>query len=138
VVSEIAWPLFLILLLPVGFLVGGVLGMAMSTSRAAVIAGALALICLLLFKQRIQVDDRFLRLTLGIGIIRRRWPLDDVVQAAKSDALVPGLGVKKLPDGTAYALVLGDLVRVELRSGRAFYISTGKADELIARLAPKG
>jgi len=66
-----------------------------------IFVGVILLICLLLFyKLTICIDDKFITLRLGIGLITKRYPLSDI-KSCKPVRNSPfyGIGIRMIPNG---------------------------------------
>ena len=120
-VAIAGWTLFAPAKLPVAILIGPL----------AFIAIAVAIFSTF----TVTVTDSELTFAFGLGIMRRRVPLTDIVSADRSS--VPSwysVGVKVHPGHITYMVANGPVVAVTLTEGMALRIGTDDADGLLAAL----
>lgn len=99
--------------------------------------GIVVLVALALFSSlTVEVADGYLSLWFSLGVIRRRWPLDQVECACKvRNRWWYGWGIHLTPHGWLYNVSGLDAVKIRLRSGRRVCIGTDEPDALLAALA---
>lgn len=105
------------------------------------VAAAFALILLQFFSITASVDDEAIRISMGIGLIRKTIPLAEVAAASPvRNKWWFGWGVRYLgPEGWMYNVSGLDAVALEYTSGKKFRIGTddpeGLARAITSRLA---
>jgi hypothetical protein len=125
-VSQIGISTLLILgtvaLLTVGF-------QSADTKTALVILG---LILLLFYKLDVQIDEKNVELKFGIGLIRKRIPLDQIIDAkAVRNSPWSGWGIRVGPSFTLYTVSGFDAVELTLKNKRRkVRIGTSVANKL--------
>lgn len=90
------------------------------------------LACLALFYAlHVEVDAQALSWRLGIGIVRRRVLLEDIVAVRQvRNRWYQGWGIRKIPGGWLYNVSGLDAVEVETRHGRRWRIGTDEPQSL--------
>jgi hypothetical protein len=92
---------------------------------------ALGLFCCL----TIEIDQRRLRCFFGPGLIRRTFPVNEVVSARRvRNRWYYGWGVRLTPSGWMFNVSGLDAVELALASGARFRIGTDRPDEVIRSL----
>ena len=92
---------------------------------------ALGLFCCL----TIEIDQRRLRCFFGPGLIRRTFPLNEVVSARRvRNRWYYGWGIRLTPTGWMFNVSGLDAVELALASGARFRIGTDRPDEVIRAL----
>jgi hypothetical protein len=108
---------------------GNAFALALSGAVAAVVAIVLTLFSTL----TVVVDDVAVRLTFGLGSLRRDVPLADLVRARPvKNPWYAGWGVRVMPNGRLYRVGGADAVELELDSGRVVRVGTDQPDKLFA------
>ena len=103
--------------------------LALSGAVAAVLAVVLALFSTL----TVSVDDAAVRLSFGLGVLRREVPLDEVVAArAVKNSWIAGWGVRVIPHGRLYNVGGFDAVELQLDGGRVVRVGTDEPAALLA------
>ena len=103
--------------------------LALSGAVAAVLAVVLALFSTL----TVSVDDAAVRLSFGLGVLRREVPLDEVVAArAVKNPWIAGWGVRVIPHGRLYNVGGFDAVELQLDGGRVVRVGTDEPAALLA------
>jgi len=89
-------------------------------------------ICLLMFYSlTVIVDENFLKIRFGLGLIKKRFPLKDIKSCrAVRSPWYYGWGLRILPNGVLYNVSGFDAVEIEMKSGKKHRIGTDKPDEL--------
>ena len=103
--------------------------LALGGAVAAVLAVVLALFSTL----TVTVDDVAVRLSFGLGVLRREVPLDAVAAArAVKNSWLAGWGVRVIPHGRLYNVGGFDAVELQLDSGRVVRVGTDEPAALLA------
>ena len=92
--------------------------------------------CLLLFfKLTVQVSKHELRFAFGLGLIRRRYQVEEI-QSAKSvrNRWWYGCGIRLTPHGWLYNVSGLEAVEVQLASGKTFRIGTDDPGGLVSAI----
>lgn len=98
--------------------------------------GALFLLCAALFGWlRTEVDADEIRLTLGVGLLRRRMARKEITEARRvRNAWYYGWGIRKIRNGWMWNVSGLDAVELLRGGGRAFRIGTDDPEGLLAAL----
>ena len=117
-----------VMLISQGAMAAGLLVLAIVTTTT-LIFGALT----------VSVKDDQLRLTYGVGVIRKTIDLRDVVavRAVRTPAW-SGWGIRILPGGWLYNIQGRDAIELTRRSGGHVYVGTDDPDGLIAEIQSRG
>jgi len=93
-------------------------------------------ICLALFyKLMVSIDDKYLKLSFGFGVIRKNFLLEDIVSvSAAKTAWYNGWGIHGWGKQWLYNVSGFDAVKVTLKDGRVAWIGTDEAEELLKSL----
>lgn len=87
---------------------------------------------LLFFQFVVTVEDGFLKISFGVGLIQKKWKLDEIVRVtAVRNKWWYGLGIHLTPVGWLYNLEGLDAVEIEKKDGRVFRIGTDEPQALI-------
>jgi len=138
--SQFGWPMA----------VGTALGIALATlvilsvsneTRAsapgAVIAlyATLGIAFLLFYRLRVTVEPDAIRAVFGIGLVRKKVPMADIVRADVVRTRVWwGYGIHWTPSGWLYNVAGRYAVRLEVQAGRAVMIGTDEPEALKAAI----
>jgi len=126
----------------VGYLVIFALAFGMSLCAGLLLAAefnAIALgmvillgICLWLFAMlTVTVDNRWLTIRFGPGLVRRRWPLDDVIDAqVVGNPWYYGWGIHLTPHGWLYNVSGMGAAQITLKNGHSFRIGSDEPEAL--------
>ncbi len=128
----------LIVVLLLGFLSFVVaMGFAEGWHPVVIIIGIVFLVLLVLFRSlTIEIDERELRCYFGVGLIRKRFLLKEIVSAkAIRNRWYYGWGVRLTPTGWMFNVSGLDAVLLTLRSGKQFRIGTDDPEEVLAQLS---
>jgi len=121
----------------VAFICAGVLVLAgvtlssgwLPTMTFAAVLMALAL--LLFYSLTIEIDPDEVRCFFGIGVIRKRFPMSDIVATtAVRNPWYWGWGIRRTPVGWMFNVSGVQAVELELRSGKRFRIGTDEPEEV--------
>ena len=83
----------------------------------------------------VQVSDRELTISFGLGVPLRRFARADII--APRRATIPwwyGTGIKLLPSRTSYLVATGPAIAFELPSGRVIQVGSDDVDTLLVAL----
>ncbi len=138
--TQIGW----LVLVPLG--VGGLLALA-SLAAAGLFAGAaitfavLAILAAIFATLTVEVDRAALRFWFGVGLVRRRIALPDILTWRQvRNPWYSGWGVRMYGRGLLYNVAGFDAVELQLRDGSQLRLGTadpaGLCDALTARLGP--
>ena len=117
------------------------LGMMTGLMPLAVIGPALMTVFLaLFFSLTVEIDATHLTFRFGIGLIRKRVPLAEIVEAKPvRNAWIDGWGIHRTPHGGLYNVSGGEAVEITLASGERFRLGTDEPRRLAQiLLAAKG
>lgn len=99
-------------------------------------AGGLLLVILLFANLTVEIAGGHLRIRFGIGLIRKRWRLDEIEGCRPSrTSWVDGWGIRMTSGGWLYNVSGFDAVDLELKGGKACRIGTDEPQALCAALA---
>ncbi len=90
-------------------------------------------VCLLLFSYlTIEIRDGILTWTFGIGLIRKRVPVSEVIRATPvKTTLLQGWGIHWTSGGWLYNVSGYRAVEFELKNGKKFRLGTDEPEELV-------
>ena len=135
--TQIGWAIVISMLLPVV-----VLGAVVATSRTFVPLLTLIplLAVFLLFGWlTVEIIDGVVDVRFGIGLIRRRIPLQDIASVAPvTNPWLCGWGIRFIPGGRLYNVSGTQAVELVLRDGRRVQIGTDDPRGLLAALSGGG
>jgi hypothetical protein len=125
----IIWSLLAIILITSGALIG-----SSSHREPPLVVSILLLVCLVLFyKLRITIDGETLCASFGIGVIRKRVGLAQIVGSEPiRTRWWYGCGIHLTPYGRPYNVFGFDAVAITLRDGRKFALGTDDPHGLTA------
>ena len=102
---------------------------------AAAIAGVLVLVLLLFGSLTVEIAGGHVRIRFGIGLIRKRWPLDGIESCRPvRNTWLYGWGIRKIPGAWLYNVSGLDAVELKLKSGKTVRIGTDEPQALSAAL----
>ena len=118
------------LLLAAVFAVG--VGALTGLTPLAVIGPALMAVFLALFYAlTVEIDATHLSFRFGIGLIRKRVPLAEIVEAKPvRNAWIDGWGIHRTPHGGLYNVSGWEAVEITLASGERFRLGTDEPRRL--------
>ena len=122
----------IIAIAPLTFLPAWVAG---ATPIAWMILVFLLGILVLFHNLTVMIDDRDLRISFGIGLIRKRFPLDQIesCQPVRNSWLY-GWGIRLTPRGWLYNVSGLEAVELKMKSGKTCRIGTDEPRVLAAAL----
>ncbi|MBC8527479.1 MAG: hypothetical protein H8D22_11625 [Candidatus Cloacimonetes bacterium] len=83
-------------------------------------------------KLTVEIDSEFLRIKFGPGIIRKKFPLKDIVSCkAVKNPWYYGWGIRITPNGILYNVSGFHAVELEMKGGRKYRIGTDEPEKLI-------
>ena len=90
-------------------------------------------ILMLFYNLTVTIDDRDLRISFGIGLIRKRFPLDEIdsCQPVRNSWLY-GWGIRLTPRGWLYNVSGLEAVELKMKSGKTCRIGTDEPNVLAA------
>ncbi len=121
-----------------GFLVGAMLAGASDPTMMAVLlvlALVMFLVMLLFHSLTVEVARGYLVIRFGVGLIRKRWALQDIDGAeAVENRWWYGWGIRITPHGWLFNVSGSDAVQVRLVSGKQVRIGTDEPAKLQAAI----
>ena len=96
------------------------------------IAVLLVVLVLWMFtKLTVEIDSEFLRIKFGPGIIRKKFPLKDIVSCKEvKNPWYYGWGIRITPNGILYNVSGFLAVEIEMKKGRKYRIGTDEPEKL--------
>ncbi len=96
-----------------------------------IVALALLFTLLLFHSLTVTIEDGFLKISFGIGIIKAKFSLDEIEshQPVKNSWLY-GWGIRLTPHGVLYNVSGLDAVEIKMKSGKRYRIGTDAPEEL--------
>ena len=122
--------------IPLAVLPASAWGIGMATiallgSIVVVLAVALALF----FSLTVEIDAEHLRIRFGIGLIRKRFPLDQIdTYRPVKNSWIYGWGIRLTPHGWLYNVSGQEAVELKMKSGKTCRIGTDEPEVLTAAL----
>ena len=106
---------------------------------ADTVAGLIAILLLgvlvLFYNLTVEIDDEHLRISFGIGLIRKRFPLDQIDTCLPvRNSWLYGWGIRLTPRGWLYNVSGLDAVELKMKSGKTCRIGTDEPAVLAAAL----
>ena len=99
------------------------------------ILGVLVICLALFYKLTVVVDDKYLTLKFGFGIIRKKFLLEDIVSTvAAKTTWYNGWGIHGFGKQWLYNVSGFDVVKVTMKDGRVAWIGTDDKEELLKAL----
>jgi hypothetical protein len=84
----------------------------------------------------VEVDEEAIRLSFGVGLVRKRVPLADVsAWRAVRNPWYSGWGIRLGPRGVLWNVSGFDAVELDLPGGRRFRVGTDEPDALVSAIA---
>ena len=100
---------------------------------AAAVAGGLVLVLLLFGSLTVEIAGGHLVIRFGVGLIRKRWPLDQMEDCRPvRTSWVDGWGIRLTSRGWLYNVSGFDAVELKLKSGKMVRIGTDEPQALCA------
>lgn len=99
---------------------------------ASLLLEVLLLACIGLFYcLRVEINDLVVEVRFGVGLIRKRIPLTDIVAArAVRNPWYTGWGIRRIRGGWLFTVSGMDAVEIQTRSGARFRIGTDEPEAL--------
>ena len=132
--TQFGWAIVTSTLLPIGIL-GSV---ALASRSFAPLLGLIPLLVIVpvFASLTVAVTDAAVLLRFGVGLIRKRFPLDDIESAAPvTNSWISGWGIRLIPGGWLYNVSGTDAVELRLRNGRTVRVGTDDQEALLAALS---
>lgn len=106
---------------------------------AAPVAGLILILLLgilvLFYNLTVEIDDAHLRFRFGIGLIRKRFPLNEIDSCRPvRNSWLYGWGIRWTPRGWLYNVSGLEAVELKMKSGKTFRIGTDEPEVLAAAL----
>lgn len=94
-------------------------------------AAAMVIALLLFHSLSVEIADSELRIRLGIGLIRRRFPVKEIAAAKTArNKWWYGWGIRLTPHGWLFNVSGYDAVEITLKNGRVYRIGTDEPHKL--------
>jgi hypothetical protein len=91
----------------------------------------MAMVLLLFFRLTISVDDKYVRFTFGIGIIRGKYLIDDIESCSAKSYLPLGWGIRYRPGVMVYNVSGNKAVELIVRGkSNKIWLGTNKPQEI--------
>lgn len=118
------------------FLIAGIINLATGFSPLAVLALIIVLLTISTFATlTVIVDRQAIKLRFGVGIIRREYRLDDILNyQAVENPWYYLLGIRYTPRGWLYAVSGSSAVELALKNGKYVRIGTDEPEKLMEAL----
>ena len=92
-------------------------------------------VLVLFYNLTVEIDDAYLRIAFGIGLIRKRFPLDQIESCLPvRNSWLYGWGIRLTPHGWLYNVSGLDAVELKMKSGKTCRIGTDEPEVLAAAL----
>lgn len=104
----------------------GYLTVATNFSLEAILLLVFMTLCLALFATlTVEVNDRAINIRFGMGVIRKRVPLEDVqAYRAVKNPWYYGWGIHVIPGGWIFNVSGSESIELEMKNGRKYRIGT--------------
>ncbi len=104
-------------------------------TAAWLILGSMVVVLSLFASLTVEIDAEHLRIRFGIGLIRKRFPLDqiDTCRPVKN-SWIYGWGIRLTPHGWLYNVSGLEAVELKMKSGKTCRIGTDEPEVLTAAL----
>lgn len=118
------------------FLIFGVINLATGFAPLAVLALLIVLLTISTFATlTVIVNQRAIKLRFGVGIIRKEYQLDDVLNCqVVENPWYYLLGIRYTPRGWLYAVSGSSAVELALKNGKYVRIGTDEPEKLLEAL----
>lgn len=115
-----------IMLLIAGFIIAIIGTIRYENNIVPIIVLFMLLICIFLFfSLTIIIDDKHIKFSFGIGLIKKKFPLDDIVDyKIVKNAWYYGWGIRLTPHGWLYNVSGFTALEIILKSGAKYRIGT--------------
>ena len=102
---------------------------------AWLILGSMAVVLSLFASLTVEIDAEHLRIRFGIGLIRKRFPLDQIDSCRTvKNSWIYGWGIRLTPHGWLYNVSGLEAVELKMKSGKTCRIGTDEPEALAAAL----
>ena len=92
-------------------------------------------VLMLFYNLSVEIDDAHLRIRFGIGLIRKRFPLDQIDSCRPvRNSWLYGWGIRLTPRGWLYNVSGLEAVELKMKSGKTCRIGTDEPKILVAAL----
>ena len=109
--------------------------LAGTATIAWLILGSLVVLLALFFSLTVEIDAEHLRIRFGIGLIRKRFPLDQIDTCRPvRNSWIYGWGIRLTPHGWLYNVSGQEAVELKMKSGKTCRIGTDEPEVLAAAL----
>ena len=99
------------------------------------ILGSMVVVLSLFASLTVEIDAEHLRIRFGIGLIRKRFPLDQIDTCRPvSNPWIYGWGIRLTPHGWLYNVSGQKAVEIKMKSGKTYRIGTDEPEILTAAL----
>jgi len=106
-------------------------GFVLSNVVSLIVFAVMLIVLVLFYCLRVIIDDDYLRISFGIGLIRFRFKLNEIdAHSIVKNKWWYGWGIRLGPDGWLYNIGGLDAILVKLGDGRSVRIGTNAPDEL--------
>ena len=104
-------------------------------TAAWLILGSMVVVLALFASLTVEIDAEYLRIRFGIGLIRKRFPLDQIDTCRPvSNLWIYGWGIRLTPYGWLYNVSGLEAVELKMKSGKTCRIGTDEPEVLTAAL----
>ena len=104
-------------------------------TAAWLILGSMVVVLALFASLTVEIDAEHLRIRFGIGLIRKRFPLDQIDTCRPvSNPWIYGWGIRLTPHGWLYNVSGQEAVELKMKSGKTCRIGTDEPEVLTAAL----
>ena len=94
-------------------------------------AAVMIVVLLLFHSMTVEIENAEMRIRLGIGLIRRRFPVREIISAKiVRNKWWYGWGIRLTPHGWMFSVSGYDAVQLTLRNGRSYRIGTDEPHKL--------
>ena len=100
-----------------------------------IVVAVLGLTLPLFFSLTVRVEENFLRLSFGVGVIRRAWPLAEIATVrVVRNPVWSGWGIHRLGGGWLYNVSGPQAVEIVMKTGERVRIGSDEPHALAAAL----
>ena len=104
-------------------------------TAAWLILGSMVVVLALFASLTVEIDAEHLRIRFGIGLIRKRFPLDQIDTCRPvTNPWIYGWGIRLTPHGWLYNVSGQEAVELKMKSGKTCRIGTDEPEVLTAAL----
>lgn len=110
-------------------------GTAPRADRSLLLAEGLLVAAFLIFtRMTICVTEGFVEARFGLGLLKKRVPLDEIADVEETHIPWYALGIKRIQGGWAWGVAPGPALDLRLNNGRVVRIGTDDPDGLFGAL----